>query len=162
MILTNIEYNYLIQELNKIDEAYKQSTDKEVREFVKNKVLINLDIKFPELLKVKELKMTNLNEIIKFKESILNFVTIKKNKLLKMEDLKKLKIRENEKKQIIIDYNNNLHLTYYSKQIDQKFIIIYEDNNNINSFITELSKNKGINKNLCSFCNTLLDRKSVV
>lgn len=171
LILENHEFNFIKKELFKLESAYKQSSDIKVKISVKDQVFFKIQNsiygfgeRYEELFK--KCSMDSLQEIDELTNIIFNNIVIKKCKSLEISDLKKnVKLKDRQLKSLINDYNEVIeteNISYFSKQIDDKFIIILPVNNEFMVLETRIFKNTKKTKNLCCFCNMFREADELI
>lgn len=101
--------------------------------------------------------MSSLKEINDINDKILSSLIINRMKEIDLSTAKKvLKLKDKQLNNFVKSYNEAIkkeNLTYFSKVIDNKYIILFEKNDKFYGAVTEVSKERKVRKNLCYICN---------
>lgn len=166
LYVDNVQYNIIRKALDKIEDAYKQSNDKNIRNIVKDKTYYDLVSYIPGFDVFEECfnrcKMSNLYEVCELRDLVLQELEISKLPEITEKQVKKMfkKLPDKYIKQIYFDYNKRVQLgklTYYSKQIDENTkIYIFYENGQFYSEICKTSLNANGSRELqCHLCNQM-------
>ena len=153
--------------LERIERAYSQSIDGNVRLAVKESVFLSLvdsvygfDTAFEEAFE--KCKMDSLIEITELQDYVFQNLNVAKMPQLTAQVVKRLfkKLPEKHQKRILQDYNEKSqkhNLTYYSLQLDNTTkVYIYNNNGDLGGEICKISASgRGISESSCCFCNEL-------
>jgi len=161
LLVNNMEYNFIIKRLRRLEEAYKQSCDKNVRIAVRDQTLVDISDaiygfyeQFGE--KISLCKMGSLKEILDLIDEITGELDVQNMQELSLSSAKKmLKLRERQLVSFVNEYNDvnaEKNLTYYGKQIDQKYVMISESSGELISTIADIPKETKNSETLCCFC----------
>lgn len=160
--LSNEEYNFIRMRMKRLEETYKQTIDPTIRIAVKDRtcyeILENVPV-FYEIFgeKLENCQMSSLKEITDVTDYIMNSLTVIKLEEIDIQTAKKvLKLKQKQLLLFVKAYNEavkNENLTYFSKQIDNKFIMLACSDGEYYGTVSTMPKNSKYKKSLCCFCN---------
>ena len=164
--VNNQQVNIIRKGLDKLEHAYKQSTDEEIRTVVKEKVYLDLAIQIPMFDETFEeafgkCRMRSLREIDELRDEVFAGLDIAELPQLSEKQIKKMfkKLPDKYIRQIYNDYNAKASarpLTYYSLKVDDgtKVFIFYENNEFFGEVVKTTPNVKGSSM-YCQFCTAL-------
>lgn len=169
--VNNIEFNHINKNLKLLEDTYRQSNDKNVRNAVKEqvfnelcKIINNFKDKFFKTFDL--CNMNSLKDIDLLKETILGNIEVIKLQPINIDLFKKNKKLKNKPLKLFVESFNKAitksPLTYYSQIIDQNFIIMFPDNEKYDLVVSNISKTHKTRKSLCNFCNTFRDKDEII
>lgn len=170
MLINNEDYNYLRKKLRRLEEVYK-SDDINIRNAVKMTTLEEITYRlydFKDLFKedFEKCKMSSLLEIDNLQDKVLSNYGVKKLKEITEKELsKKLKLKDKPLKAFLKGYNEaikNEDLTYYSQRIDDKLVILTENDGEFLGAVTNVIRTNSRSEHLCPFCNKFRHSDEVI
>ena len=161
MELKVTQYNFIRARMKRLEEAYKQSCDQQVRNAVKEKTFYEIagEIdgfyeKFADLFEGCE--MSSLMEITKLTDVVMGEYTALKLPPIETAQAKRiLKLKERDLNNFVKQYNQAVSkqaLTYYSQLIDQKIVFLTQIDGEFVGTVGQLSKDRRNRESLCVFC----------
>ena len=101
--------------------------------------------------------MSSLKEIVDIIDKIMSSLTIIKLVEIDLSTAKKIfKLKDKQLNNFVKSYNEAIkkeNLTYFSKVIDNKYIILSFKNGEFYGTVTEIPKERKFKKNLCYICD---------
>ncbi len=161
--LSNEEYNFVRIRMKRLEEAYKQTIDPIIRIAVKDRTCYELLESIPAFYErfgenLEKCQMSSLKEITDVTDNIMNSLNIIKLEEIDVQTAKKvLKLKQKQLLLFVKAYNEavkNENLTYFSKQIDNKFIVLACNDGEYYGTVSSMPKNSKYKKSLCCFCNS--------
>lgn len=161
MELKVTKYNFIRARMKRLEEAYKQSCDQNVRNAVKEKTFYEIagEIdgfyeKFGDLFDGCE--MSSLMEITKLTEAVMSEYSATPLPVIEASQAKRiLKLKERDLNNFVKAYNaavSKQPLTYYSQIIDQKIVFLTQIDGEFVGTVGQISKDRRNRESLCAFC----------
>lgn len=169
--IKNTEYNLIRQKLKRLEEAYGQSCDDNIRKSTKETAFMDLCMQIPAFYEsfsedFDKCQMISLRQIVDLSDAVLSQLDVQKLSRLELSQAKKiLKLKEKALNQFLRGYNETAErrpLTYYSQQIDEKMVFLYYQDGQFIGVVGNVSKSQKMRESLCAFCNNFRKGDEIV
>lgn len=169
--MNNVEYNFVLKRLKRLEEAYNQTIDPSIRIAVKDQTCYELYERVPEFYNIfgnmlENCKMSSLKEITDITDKISVSLEIGRLQEVDVQTAKKiLKLKQKQLMLFLKAYNEAVkkeNLTYFSARQDNKFIIMTYKDGEYYGIASDLPKDAKHKKSLCCFCNSFRNGDEIV
>lgn len=161
MELKVTKYNFIKARMKRLEEAYKQSCDHQVRNAVKEKTFYEIAGEIDDFYEkfgylFETCKMSSLMEITKLTETVMSEYSAIPLPTIEISQAKRiLKLKERDLNNFVKAYNQVVSrqpLTYYSQIIDQKIVFLTQINGEFVGTVGQITKDRRNRESLCAFC----------